>query len=1111
MGDTTEDRKIKRRNRISLACAACKKKKTKCDRGRPCSLCVKNKTEDQCTYDERILNLPADKKRRLIEKHNIQHAATVTGTNVTTGIATGTNLTTKRNDVCVLIPKFELEQLQNKLKRLESESYTHGSTTTTTTTKELPIVYVDADPDVVFNKSIGTYRKVIFSYHDETLPGHIPMENIMADRIEPVDPSLSITSKMRLSEISPSQDHFIVGVNPYNDPEDTINFDDKVIPTNRGSRPTYFSPLSWTYITRNSETLALIRKYASQDNNAKRSGSSGVVPFPMETFKKMMIPSDEKIKSTLNLDGSQVDRFEEKLKATEDGDDENEEYPNQQQKVKQEKQSSPRIDMNKMNMSSFTLGLTILGGRPRDRELNLIEQIKNIMPRRKVIWLLIKRFFSILYPFFPYIDERDFRAQTARLVGVESYLDEPPTVEISKRLDLAHVSLLFVILRLSYLSLFYNRSYHNETILTKSDLSPDEAEKKYLLLNPINIYAIDVARECSHHFHRLGKVSFPILHAAFYLRIYSIFAPEEGDGIEGGDGLSQNNNLISMCYSLGLNRDPDKFPNDLSERTKNLYRKVWHYVVVLEHIHAYTFGAPISIKLEYYDTKRPFYTIENSNLVDVELEKTSHAVFAFGTALVKGPIHDLINIYSSVGKDVKVMDLTTHLNHSEQGVFKIMGKVNDYVNVLESDDSSYHTTKIMKVTILLRLHVFFLVNYCNLFNYYERRNNKLGFFYLKKLMALALDEILPNIFALIARTHELFGEGADLYINPSIIQALVRIFDVALVAIVRTNFSLYNMLGSPDHKTRLKTDVKYKTIFDVSNKFIISMEKSCRICLMAASILSNRYYFAWAVVKSQNYFLKLVTNPQFYKDNSNCELQFYQPSAAEVNEIADMALASLAYMEKRVSKYCDLDIPSLFRKQDSRSESHSRENSAVPFPPASPMPLSTGFRVSNSISQASDLSTSEVNTPASIDSSHGLFFAGFEDLTFDNSAEIDSIWLQMLQLRNNNQVSELNPGNNNVPSQQTGYRAHGKELLNANEGNSSGIAVPVGAGAGGNGSGSGFGGQLSYDNGNMSGNVGSNFGYPMTNQFFDNFSRPRELNDVYLDLFNDLPFDKLFG
>ena len=143
--------------------------------------------------------------------------------------------------------------------------------------------------------------------------------------------------------------------------------------------------------------------------------------------------------------------------------------------------------------------------------------------------------------------EDNFREDVERIVGKESYEDVKPDVKIENRMNFATISVLFVICRLLFLSLFHNRGFYNEQILTKN-LTKDEAERKFLILNSIKIHNIEVAQACYQHLQRLGKITLPLLQCAIYLRAYRTLAPEEGDGIDGGDSLVQHSSLVSMSY-----------------------------------------------------------------------------------------------------------------------------------------------------------------------------------------------------------------------------------------------------------------------------------------------------------------------------------------------------------------------------------------------------------------------------------------------------------------------------------------------------------------------------------------------------------------------------------
>ena len=134
MNNTTHQRKkrLLKRNRATLVCLPCRKKKVKCDKGKPCSNCNKSQP-DKCIYDERILESKKRKKPSMTKPEP-------NGTNNSDATSSIPNVTSqdkeqqqqqqlaKERDVCVLIQKSELQELQAKLKQYESlENHTTTS------------------------------------------------------------------------------------------------------------------------------------------------------------------------------------------------------------------------------------------------------------------------------------------------------------------------------------------------------------------------------------------------------------------------------------------------------------------------------------------------------------------------------------------------------------------------------------------------------------------------------------------------------------------------------------------------------------------------------------------------------------------------------------------------------------------------------------------------------------------------------------------------------------------------------------------------------------------------------------------------------------------------
>lgn len=987
---------IKKRNRPSLVCFPCRKKKIKCDKGKPCLMCVKNNIASECVYDQRLLSREegkarknggdaktTTKKRKLPTSDTLPQGSTSASSEASSSEKEQRNngiiLPGSSNDVCVIMRKSDLEELQLKLKQYESMV----SPPLSTRKKQDTTPKSRKDKNIVYNRSINSYKGVIFTTHEQARPGYVPLTDMLSDQSDTYDIEQSETTEIHLDEVC-KREEYLAGVNPYSDPNDVISLYSQVYSSNDGSKTRSLYPLSWSYSVRNSASLKALRTFATKQKN-KDDFKSVNFGMPCDPMKKFVEPVDERLKSALNYDESTVSRFEARTKASEDD------------KLIKERSRSVSEAPGAVNMSTLALELSVLGGL-RDHEMTLIEQIRTFMPTKRVIWLHINRFMYLLYPFFPYVIEDDFRSSIANIIGKESYEEIKPDVKVLHRGDFAQIGILFIMLRLSYLSLFHNRGFYNEKILSKSILSPDESEKKFLLLNQIEIGAAEIAHTCFRYLERLGRVSVPMLQCGVFLRLYRVFAPEEGDGLEGGYGQIQNSILVSMSYMLGLNREPDKTPDFKDDKMKNLYRKIWYFVVLSEFNSAILFGSPVLVRRESYDTKTPFFTWQNSNLRNRETDQTS--LFAYMSTIIGGPIERVVALYSNVQGDVKVMELTTHLNTIEIGAKKLFGKLEDYMHSLEEQNSRYHMNKISKAGSLLKVYSFLMLNYCFLFNFYEKVNNTLSYYYLKKMLTLSMGEVLISCFALITKSQEIFGEGADLFINPSIIQLLTRISDICIVGIVRSNFSLYKArAGIKKGQEMSPEDKKFAASL---NRFITAMEKSCRICLIGISILSKRYFFAWEVARSQNYYLKLVTSSAFYKEINIAGLDFANPTTERMAHTADFVEANLEKLEKNVEKYCqEVGIESLFKKSDSENQKEAKEKSAN----------ESNNKPFVDIPRNHDHLSLSLNTPGSVDSS-GLYFTGFDDLQFDNSEQIDSIWLQMLSLKTNNQNTGILQYNN---------------------------------------------------------------------------------------------------
>lgn len=115
-----------------------------------------------------------------------------------------------------------------------------------------------------------------------------------------------------------------------------------------------------------------------------------------------------------------------------------------------------------INPKTKTLGLQFYRGR-LGAEIELVEKIKLVLPNWRALWLLVYRFFTVLYTFIPYLDEDLCKKEVTRLLGdFKSSSRNIDRIKVKSRNDFANLGILLLMIRLSHLSLFSNLQVNNE-------------------------------------------------------------------------------------------------------------------------------------------------------------------------------------------------------------------------------------------------------------------------------------------------------------------------------------------------------------------------------------------------------------------------------------------------------------------------------------------------------------------------------------------------------------------------------------------------------------------------------------------------------------------------
>lgn len=476
-----------------------------------------------------------------------------------------------------------------------------------------------------------------------------------------------------------------------------------------------------------------------------------------------------------------------------------------------------------------------------------LQQILDVLPEKKVIWLSIKRFFTYVYPILPYLDQLSFITDVEKLIDGNHFQDRYSeekigTIHVTKKLDFANLGILLLVLKFSEASLIVNEDLGDGSITRTKD-------EQYLLDHPLNEKMINVAQSCLNQFRLLRRCALPIFQLALLMNEY-----EKLNGLaDGNDPDSQIfiAMLIQMAISIGMNRDPSKFDTFIGKgKVGNLWRKIWYGLLSSDVKQYIQFGSGKSAMCDFYDTELPVFDEESSNIDNYDLERVViekiRLNFKFDQAML-----ELADYLCQFKKNPNVRVVLTKVFNLEAMMKESFGTMKDLLNK-SSDLFIEKVRKVWDFTIYVLAVGLLVTVYHQLFVNYQKLESYAVTKFVKEKSEVHWLYVFSNFKNISSKSSKYFGIGFDMVISQCIISTVHKgwIDFMSTYICLRLAVSKIEDKANSSKRTHLLRKV-CDLIVDSENWYLPSLK-----------ILSRRHFHAWKLLKAHTFLIGLIRKNQ---------------------------------------------------------------------------------------------------------------------------------------------------------------------------------------------------------------------------------------------------------
>lgn len=249
----------KKRNRITLSCNYCKRRKVKCDRGQPCSSCVKYNVPGLCEYNAFVNS--ENQHMGELPPFTVQSSNGLKKSKFDVNNEIMKSQEAQDTDTTV---HSELEMLKDKIRQIEA------SITVSSLSQQSPNFTPPTTDPYLLNATINNNNSVSRTHNNPIQLPPLTWHPSTSSTPRSISAESNLRSEQSLNT-SPLHDYSesntkYVGINPFGSSEETINFYEGYTPViiKSSSRRMNFGPFAWISIVSKDIALRLLWKYAKE-------------------------------------------------------------------------------------------------------------------------------------------------------------------------------------------------------------------------------------------------------------------------------------------------------------------------------------------------------------------------------------------------------------------------------------------------------------------------------------------------------------------------------------------------------------------------------------------------------------------------------------------------------------------------------------------------------------------------------------------------------------------------------------------------------------------------------------------------------------------------------